>query len=229
VTQEILAKQANKVAYRAAAPGKRSDIVSQYTYNDNEFSKLHATIPHRLGLKITTVALDCVHRDLLPTPEYAMSGTPRLRSSYPTTPTSDQKTYDIRKSSPSRPRTSLPNLPDNGPATAVPGSGPLVPVHLVEAPTQRFYIALIYGLLVMWLLYDWVKLVEDETQSIGLFFKWTCIFAILSYGVPQLRIPWLEWSYTMSNAFFLLHSGLAFMLMFRVPVRYKIPSYRERR
>lgn len=168
--------------------------------------------------------LDCVHRDLLSTSDYEMNGTPRLRSSYPSTPGSGQRTYDIRNTPPApRPRTSLPNVPNAAPATAAPGSGPLVSVHLVEAPTQRFYIALIYGLLVVWCLYDWLKLVEEETQSIWLFFKWTCTYALLSYGIPLLRIPWLEWSYSMSNFSFLAHASITFILMFRIPVRY---SYR---
>jgi nucleoporin POM152 len=67
-------------------------------------------------------------------------------------------------------------------------------------------------------MYDWWRLVEEDAQSIGLFIKWTCIFAIFMYGVPQLRIPWLEWSIPTSNLAFLLHATLVGMLMFRIPV-----------
>lgn len=146
-----------------------------------------------------------------------------MRSSFPSSPGSNSRTYDIRNSSPvpSRTRKSLPNVPNTTPTTAAAGSSstPLIPVTLIDAPSQRFYVISVYGILLIWCLYDWWKLLEEDAQSIGLFMKWTCIYALCSYGVPQLRIPWLEWSYAMSHASFLIHAGLTFMLMFRIPVR----------
>jgi nucleoporin POM152 len=62
--------------------------------------------------------------------------------------------------------------------------------------------------------------VEDDTNSFGLFLKWTFIDIMFMFGVPLLRIPWLEWSETTS---LLVASGHAIangMLMFRVPVSF---------
>ena len=59
---------------------------------------------------------------------------------------------------------------------------------------------------------------EEDTTSFGLFLKWTVIHAVFLYGVPQLRIPWLEWSETTSHFALLAHAGLNGLLMFRVPV-----------
>jgi nucleoporin POM152 len=149
-----------------------------------------------------------------------MSGTPRLRSSYPSTPGSGQRNSGSRQSpqdDASRVRSPLPNLPQASPV-AISSNTPLVPVDLVDGPTQRFYALTLYGGLLVWCLYEWWRLVEEDTQSIWLFIKWTGIFAMFLYGVPQLRIPWLEWSMSTSNVAFLLHSFLTGMLMFRMPV-----------
>lgn len=80
------------------------------------------------------------------------------------------------------------------------------------------YAAAIYGLLLMWYLYDWGQVVQEDTTSFGLFIKWLCIHAIFLYGVPQLRIPWLEWSETTSHFALLLHAIINGMAMFRIPV-----------
>lgn len=149
-----------------------------------------------------------------------MNGTPRLRSSYPSTPGSGQRNQQPRNSpqNASNATAPLPNVPGGVSATSSSDPSPRIPVNLIDAPSQRFYVLSVYTLLVVWCLYDWWRLVEEDTQSIGLFMKWICIFATFSYGVPQLRIPWLEWSTQASNFTFIAHAVISFMLMFRIPV-----------
>jgi nucleoporin POM152 len=149
-----------------------------------------------------------------------MNGTPRLRSSYPSTPLSSKRSSEPRESSPQdvpKTRTSLPNLPQATPDSTL-SNAPIIPVDIVDSPTQRLYTLGLYGALLVWCLYDWWRLVEEDTRSIGLFIKWACIFAMFMYGVPQLRIPWLEWSTPTSNLAFIIHAVFAGMLMFRIPV-----------
>ncbi|KAH8592232.1 hypothetical protein B0O99DRAFT_577063 [Bisporella sp. PMI_857] len=146
-----------------------------------------------------------------------MNGTPRLRSSYPTTPGSVQR--PAQQSSPptsSKTRSPLPTVPAASLATS--SSDSLIPDNLVSHPTQRLYATSAYAILLVWCLYDWWKLVEDDTTSMGLFLKWNCIFAIYTYGLPQLQIPWLEWTSAMSSVIFCCHAILTGMLMFRVPL-----------
>lgn len=144
-----------------------------------------------------------------------MSGTPRLRSSWPSTPGSGRKSPESKDDTKSR--SPLPDLPESS-STTTTSHAPIIPVNLIDAPSQRMYTVAAYGLLLVWCLYDWWKLVEEDTTSFGLFLKWTVIHAVFLYGVPQLRIPWLEWSETTSHFALLAHAGLNGLLMFRVPV-----------
>jgi nucleoporin POM152 len=144
-----------------------------------------------------------------------MNGTPRMRSSWPSTPGSNQRSPEPRNDP--RPRSPLPNIPETTPIPTT-SLSPVIPVNLVDAPSQRMYTIAVYGLLLVWCLYDWWKLVEDDTTSLWLFLKWTCIHASFLYGVPRLRIPWLEWSETTSHFALMAHALLNGMLMFRVPV-----------
>lgn len=149
-----------------------------------------------------------------------MNGTPRLRSSYPPTPGNGQSTAEPSWAPPSapKPKSPLPNLPSTL-STNTQSDGPVIPVNLIDAPSQRMYTLAIYGLLLVWRLYDWWKLVEGETTSIYLFIKWTIVFdGLFFFGVPQLRIPWLEWSSSTSMVFYVLHAVLNGILMFRIPV-----------
>jgi nucleoporin POM152 len=152
-----------------------------------------------------------------------MNGTPRLRSAFPSTPgsggrggnprtvgsPSGSKNGGIQRTSP------LPNVPSSGPT---PTSAPLIPITLVDAPTQRMYTVAVYCLLIVWRLYDWWTLVEAETTSLPLFGKWFVIDLAFLYGVPMLRIPWLEWSDSTAAVACILHQALNWMLMFRIPV-----------
>jgi nucleoporin POM152 len=98
---------------------------------------------------------------------------------------------------------------------------PLIPLNLVDAPSQRLYVFAIYVALLGWRLYDWGNLVEDEADSLWLFIKWVATDAVVFlYGLPALRIPWLEWSNPAIMGVFLIHAVLNGMLMFRIPVRH---------
>jgi nucleoporin POM152 len=156
-----------------------------------------------------------------------MNGTPRLRSAFPNTPGSGQRGRNagtagnspsggrnggVQRSSP------LPNAPQARSTASAPTRAPVIPTTLVDAPTQRLYTAGVYGLLIMWRFYDWWTLVEAETTSLPLFGKWFLIDIIFLYGVPMLRIPWLEWSDSTAVAACLAHQVLNWMLMFRIPV-----------
>ena len=61
-------------------------------------------------------------------------------------------------------------------------------------------------------------LVQDDTESLWQFLKWVFIDAAFIYGVPALRIPWLEWSSTMTTILFSVHALLNGMLMFKILV-----------
>ncbi|KAF7939884.1 uncharacterized protein EAE98_000011 [Botrytis deweyae] len=138
-----------------------------------------------------------------------MNGTPRMRSGFPPTPGSGQRNPTGRVTSPLR------DLPTASPA-AIESDAPLIPVELIDAPSQRMYVTGLYGLLLVWRLYDWWQLVEDESESFPLFMKWVMLDALFLYWVPKLRIPWLEWSQWTSHVAFGLHAIFDFVLMFRI-------------
>jgi nucleoporin POM152 len=142
--------------------------------------------------------------------EYAMNGTPRLRSAFPSTPSSRPKAreHDVSKSE------ALPLISTSSTDVSL----PLVPFSVVDAPSQRFYIALLYLGLTIWRLYDFSMLVVVETDSLWLFMKWVAIDSAFLYGLPALRVPWLQWSSSTITILFLMHGALNAALMFRVSV-----------
>ena len=146
-----------------------------------------------------------------------MNGTPRLRSAYPSTPRSNKKSTEPHASvsGVSGPHVPLPSLikPQDD------AYAPIVPVSLVAAPSQRLYIAFFYLGLTVWRFRDYYELVSDETDSLWLFMKWVAIDGVLLYGLPGLRIPWLQWSSATMTILFLAHALLNAFLMFRIPVR----------
>ena len=133
-----------------------------------------------------------------------MNETPRLRSSYPVTP---------RK----RPNDG-PSVPFTIKAPSPPSSPPLIPLHIIDAPSQRLYIAAIWVISLGLRLYDWASLMERQEESIWLFSKFVFIDALLIYTIPKLRIPWMEWSTQTQNLMFISHAIINAMLMFRIPV-----------
>ncbi|TDZ99547.1 Nucleoporin POM152 [Colletotrichum sidae] len=88
----------------------------------------------------------------------------------------------------------------------------------MHAPQQRFYACAIYVALVAWRFYDWIKLVEDNDTSAWLFLKWVFIDFGFLFGLPEMRIPWLEMSQPVVTAIFLFHAFFNFMLMFNIPL-----------
>lgn len=148
-----------------------------------------------------------------------MNGTPRMRSSYPSTPGTAQQSAAARDPAKDghKAKPSLPNLP-NSATTASLSNTPVIPVNLIDAPSQRMYTLALYGVLLVWRFYDWWRLVEEDAHSITLFLKWCFIDLAFLFGVPLLRIPWLEWSDTTSFSACFIHTVLNGMLMFRIPV-----------
>jgi nucleoporin POM152 len=105
--------------------------------------------------------------------------------------------------------------------TQEPPEPPLIPLHLLDAPSQRFYAVSIYVALFAWRLYDWYQLVEEDGDSIAEFWhflKWGAIDGVFLYGLPGFRIPWLEWSWATTTVLFLAHAILDGLLMFRISV-----------
>lgn len=101
---------------------------------------------------------------------------------------------------------------------AAPGTGPVIPLTILEAPTQRLYALALYAALVAWKLYDWVGVVDENTESFWLFLKWIAIDMVFLFGLPELRIPWLELSQPAVVAVFAGHAVVNFMMMFNVGV-----------
>jgi nucleoporin POM152 len=69
-----------------------------------------------------------------------------------------------------------------------------------------------------WKLYDWLQVVEDGDSSWGLFLKWIFIDFIFLFGLPELRIPWLELSQFAVVTIFSAQLVVNYMLMFNIPV-----------
>lgn len=142
--------------------------------------------------------------------------TPRLRSAYPSTPSSGQKSSGQNASASGAwgPSSTLPTLakPNND------ADKPMIPLNVLDAPSQRLYILFFYIGVTTWRFYDYFRLVSDETDSLWLFMKWVAIDSIFLYGLPGLRIPWLQWSSSTMTMLFVLHAVLNAFLMFRIPV-----------
>lgn len=156
-----------------------------------------------------------------------MSSTPRLRSGYPTTPaTAPRRQARLETpssagsvaSSKSPPALPLPLAPEDA-AGLAPARPPVIPLTLLDAPQQRLYALGLYALLWAWKLYDWLRVVEDGDSSWWLFLKWIFIDFAFLFGLPELRIPWLELSQVVVTTCFASQLVLNYMLMFNIPVR----------
>lgn len=51
-----------------------------------------------------------------------------------------------------------------------------------------------------------------------LFMKWVMFDGIFLFGLPELRIPWMEFSSATTTMLFLAHALLDGILMFRIPI-----------
>ena len=59
---------------------------------------------------------------------------------------------------------------------------------------------------------------ESDEQSLWLFMKWVAIDGVFLFGLPSMRIPWMEWSSTTMLILFMGHALADAMLMFRIPI-----------
>lgn len=149
-----------------------------------------------------------------------MDGTPRLRSAFPNTPRTSRRT-PTQNSTPNgsnafRPSPKLPDVDTL--KSSQPDTAPLIPTEFLQPPSQRAAAFAVYGLVLFYHLYDAYCLSLDETESLWLFMKWVLVDAIFLFGLPSLRIPWLEWSSSTMMVLFLAHALLDGILMFRIPV-----------
>lgn len=146
----------------------------------------------------------------------AMSGTPRLRSAFPSTPQSNRKN-DAQNASATGSWAAPSSLPS---LVSLKGdeNAPWIPSSVLDAPSQRLYIAFFYLGLTIWRFYDYWALVSDDTESLWLFMKWVAIDSAVLYGLPGLRIPWLQWSSSTITLLFIVHGIINAILMFRIPV-----------
>ncbi|KAK7403548.1 hypothetical protein QQX98_010683 [Neonectria punicea] len=157
-----------------------------------------------------------------------MSGTPRLRSGFPATPATAARRHQQQQTPSSTGSTSsnksftarspsLPLAPENVLAQT-PSNQPVIPLNILDAPQQRLYTFGFYVVLWGWKLYDWLQVIEDGETSWWLFLKWIFIDFSFLFGVPELRIPWLELSQPVVTTFFAIHLAINYMLMFNIPV-----------
>ncbi|KAJ5966000.1 Nucleoporin [Penicillium waksmanii] len=159
-----------------------------------------------------------------------MNGTPRLQSAFPQTPQTlprnrkklfetpsrsqpfrdGRDTPAVRSSAKSPAKVSPPKPPQNT-------SNPLVPVNLIDGPSQRLYVVAFYLVLNLWRVYEsWTA--SDELDSTWLFLKWVTFDGVFLFGLQALRIPWLEWAFPTTLALLLLHVVGNVFLMFRIPL-----------
>ncbi|EME40183.1 hypothetical protein DOTSEDRAFT_28091 [Dothistroma septosporum NZE10] len=151
--------------------------------------------------------------------------TPRMRGAgaYPETPLTTkraQRPAQYARPSPNVQRERLPSIPTlrSQQQPASPPGEPLIPEHIIDAPSQRLYAVAIWVALWTWRIYDFTGLQESEEQSLWLFMKWVAMDGIFLFGLPSMRIPWLEWNPATMTLLFLAHAFADGMLMFRVPI-----------
>ncbi|KAH8159136.1 hypothetical protein CIB48_g9111, partial [Xylaria polymorpha] len=103
---------------------------------------------------------------------------------------------------------------------APPESQPLIPLTIIDAPTQRFYACAVYVALFAWRLYDYMQ-VQDNGAHASYFFKWAFIDGLYLFSLPHLRIPWLELSseFVLATFFFAVFSD--WWLMYNIPLPFQ--------
>jgi nucleoporin POM152 len=148
-----------------------------------------------------------------------MNGTPRLDSAFPITPQTGPRAGAAGRSTPlqrARARQPLPRASVDGAAAA---PAPVIPIDLVDTGSQRLAVASFYAALWAWRISDaWTLYASDDTESLWLFMKWVAIDGVFIFGLPAMRIPWLEWSSFAMTALFLVHATLDAMMMFQIGI-----------
>ncbi|KAK4156813.1 hypothetical protein C8A00DRAFT_40719 [Chaetomidium leptoderma] len=145
-----------------------------------------------------------------------MSGSSPI-GAFPQTPVAASRRGPARATttSSSKNKSPLPVAPQQGASTAA-NSAPVIPLHILDAPTQRLYAFGLYAALLAWKFYDWAQLVEEDTESFWLFLKWIAIDCAVLFGLPELRIPWLELSQPFVVVAFFFHALFDWLLMFNI-------------
>ncbi|EEP82122.1 conserved hypothetical protein [Uncinocarpus reesii 1704] len=155
-----------------------------------------------------------------------MPDTPRLRSAFPQTPRTSQQAseagnhHDGTLLKPSDHHALEQKINKNQPQGDIQGRNidkPLISFDVIDAPAQRLYVVAFYVFLNAWRLYEYCEF-SDDLDSTWLFLKWLSIDAFFLFGLPTLRIPWLEWAFSTSLAVFMLHAVANVFLMFHIPV-----------
>ena len=157
-----------------------------------------------------------------------MNGTPRLRSAFPATPRTDprfsafnpRQSYPTPSSRASSTRASpVVKAPSPTQQLAAKNSSKktLIPLDVLDAPTQRLYVVSFYIALTTWRIYNYWN-ISDDLDSTWLFLKWIGIDAAFFVGLPAFRIPWLEWSFATTLAIWLSHAVMNAFLMYQIPI-----------
>ena len=149
-----------------------------------------------------------------------MNGTPRLRSAFPQTPQPAQqrpRSYNTETPSPRQPPRELKTRPAIIPLDGASSNAPLIPVDVLDAPSQRLYVLAFYVALNAYRIYE-SHTASDDLDSTWLFLKWVSLDGVFLFGLQALRIPWLEWAFPTTLAAFLVHVVWNVFLMFRIPV-----------
>ncbi|KAE8348559.1 nuclear envelope pore membrane protein [Aspergillus coremiiformis] len=148
-----------------------------------------------------------------------MNDTPRLRSAFPQTPQTVQRSRGFY-ASPSRSKLGdigFRQSPSKAAPTARDANSPLIPAEMIDAPSQRLYIVAFYVGLNAWRFFESWK-ASDDLDATWLFLKWACIDGLFLFGLQALRIRWLEWTFPTTLAVFLIHVVGNVFLMFRIPI-----------
>lgn len=149
-----------------------------------------------------------------------MNGTPRLRSAFPQTPQTAPRFSNHSSHALSRPRLHNGVVQKSSAKFATSPSAanpPLIPANVIDAPSQRLYVAAFYLALNTWRVYEsWTA--SDDLDSTWLFLKWAAVDGVFLFGLQALRIPWLEWAFPTTLAIFLIHVAGNIFLMFQIPV-----------
>ncbi|KAI9696190.1 MAG: hypothetical protein M1820_008258 [Bogoriella megaspora] len=149
-----------------------------------------------------------------------MNGSPRPSGAFPATPqrpTRSQNAYPTPNGANFRASTVAPDAQK----AQLPEQGPLIPLETLDAASQRFYAAGFWFCLLCYRLYDFYNLTIDDTESFWHFLKWIAIDGVFLFGLPGLRIPWLEWSTWTMTSIFLVHALFDGMLMFRIGIPFQ--------